>query len=307
MGHLPIVKFNRQTLIIILDITCNWWLDLLNTIIGAAIGSGATIWALYRTFQNDKQKDEDRRVQFQKEKLKYLQSLIRSIEKGLPLQIEHFKTYADKIRKNSVDLPLLTYIPLNELDRIVNKINQEDYYHSYLGEFGDSQSLIDEFRDIISTLNYFDGNITIIKDSLRKSFDFDYERKNSLKNIVEKSMDDAAGLLINNEILKNANEFWSFINDTMIEFHEKKTEYSDLKFYQENFVEPLKAGLLKFTMTIPLAHYLIIQLKNATFIYSSIQIHNIKVADDFENWHQVMKQHFEEFLKRIKRLSDFNN
>ncbi len=227
---------------ILLDIN-SWWLDLFNTIIGAAIGTGATIWALYRTFKNDKQKDETKRIQFQKEKLKYLQSLIRSIEKGLPIQIEHFKTYANKIRENALKLPLLTYIPLNELDRIVNKIDQEDYYHSYLGEFGDSQNVIDEFRDIISTLNYFDGNMTIIKGSLQKSFDFDYERKISLKNIIEKSMDDAAGLLINNEILENENEFWSFINDTMIEFHEKKTEHSDLKFYHENFIEPLKSGL----------------------------------------------------------------
>ena len=87
-------------MIILLDIDNRWWLDLLNTIVGAAIGSGATIWTLYRTFRNDKQKDESNRIQFQKEKLKYLQSLIRSIEKGLPLQIEHFKAYAAKIKKN---------------------------------------------------------------------------------------------------------------------------------------------------------------------------------------------------------------
>ena len=290
---------------ILLEIN-SWWLDLLNTIIGAVIGTGATIWALYRTFKNDKHKDETKRIQFQKEKLKYLQSLLRSIEKGLPIQIEHFKTYANAIRQNRLELFLLTYIPLNELDRIVNKIDQEDYYHSYLGEFGDSQNVIDEFRDIISTLNYFDGNMTIIKGSLQKSFDFDYERKISLKNIIEKSMDDAAGLLINNKILENENEFWTFINDTMIEFHEKKTEHSDLGFYHANFIEPLKSGLLKFTKTIPLAHYLIIQLKNATFIYTSIQLHNVNVAEDFENWHQVMTDHFKKFTDRIKRLSNFN-
>ena len=160
----------------------------------------------------------------------------------------------------------------------MNKINQEDYYHSYLGEFGDNQTIIDEFRDIISTLNYFDGNLSIIKDSLKKSFDFDYERKFSLKNIVEKAMDDAAGLLINNEILQTQQPFWNFINTQMIEFHNKKTEISDLKFYYENFVDPMKNGLLEFARKIPLAHYLIIQLKNATTLYFNIQLHNTHVA-----------------------------
>ena len=78
----------------------NWWLDLLNTIIGAAIGSGATIWALYRTFKQDKKKEEEKRVQFQKEKLKYLQSLFRTINIDLRLQIQHFKEYSEKIKSN---------------------------------------------------------------------------------------------------------------------------------------------------------------------------------------------------------------
>lgn len=284
----------------------SWWLDLLNAVIGAAIGSGATIWALYRTFKNDKKKEEEKRIQFQKEKLKYLQSLIRSIEAGLRLQIDHFKTYAEKIISNPVDLPLLTYVPLNELDRIVNKINQEDYYHSYLGEFGNTQLIIDEFRDVISTLNYFDGNLVIIKDSLKKSFDFDYERKISLKGIVEKAMDDAAGLLINNEILENENDFWEFINTQMIEFHQKTLDRQDLKFYQENFVEPVKLGLLKFAPTIPLAHYLIIQLRNATVLFTSIQEHNKQVAEDFEAWHESMSNEYKQFLKRIERLLKYN-
>jgi hypothetical protein len=48
------------------------------------------------------------------------------------------------------------------------------------------------------------------------------------------------------------------------------------------------------------------QLKNATFLYSSIQLHNINVAEDFESWHQVMTEHYKKFVERIRRLSDFN-
>ena len=50
--------------------TNNWWLDLLNTVIGVFIGSGVTIWALYRTFTQDKQTVENKKIEFQKEKLR---------------------------------------------------------------------------------------------------------------------------------------------------------------------------------------------------------------------------------------------
>ena len=285
----------------------NWWLDLLNTIIGAAIGTGATIWALYRTFKNDKHREEIKRLEFQKEKIKYLQSLIRSVQTGLHEQILHFKSYAEKIKQNPIELPLLTVIPLNELERIVHKIDQEDYYHSYLGEFGDNQTIIDEFRDIISTLNYFDGNLTIIKSSLQKSFEFDHERKVSLKNMIEKASDDAASTLIDPEISKAHRDFWDLINNLMLEFHSKKPEKADLQFHHDNFVEPLKQGLLKFTKTLPFAHYLIIQLKNSTVLYFSIQTHNLQVAEDFENWYTVMSEEYQKLLNRINRLLSYNS
>lgn len=284
----------------------NWYVDLLNTIIGAGIGSGVTVWALYRTFRQDKRNDETKRIQFQKEKIKYLQSLVRSILKNLKLQIGYYKTFADKIKENPFDLPLLQQVTLNELERVVHQLNQEDYYHSYLGEFGDKQEIVDEFRNIISMLNYFDGNINMNKGSLQKSFDFDYERKVKLKDLVEKSMDDTAGFLINNEILDMQHDFWNFLNQTMIDFHEKKVEQSDLKFYHDNFVEVIKKGLLDFAKTIPQAHYLIVQMKNATFIYSDIQLQNLNVADDFEKTHNEMNEFYNKFEPLTKRLMNYD-
>jgi hypothetical protein len=285
----------------------SWLMDLLNTIIGAGIGSGVTVWALYKTFNQDKRNEEERRIQFQKQKIKYFQSLIRSILKDLKLQIDYYKTFADKLRENLVDLPLLQQVSLNELEQIVHKLNQEDYYHSYLGEFGNSQEMVDEFRKIISVLNYFDGNIAMYKSSLQKSFDFDYERKVKLKDLVEKSMDDTAGFLINNEVLEKQHDFWNFLNQTMIDFHEKKTEQSDLKFYHDNFVEVIKKGLIDFSRTIPQAHYLIVQMKNATFIYSDIQMQNLNVADDFDQLHNDMKEFYGKFETLSKRLIDYNS
>lgn len=204
-------------------------------------------------------------------------------------------------------MPLLQQLSLNELEQIVHKLNQEDYYHSYLGEYGNTQEMVDEFRKIISVLNYFDGNIAMYKISLQKSFDFDYERKVKLKDLVEKSINDTAGFLINNEVLEKQHDFWNFLNQTMIDFHEKKTEQSDLKFYHDNFVEVIKNGLIDFSRTIPQAHYLIVQMKNATFIYSDIQLKNITIADDFDQLHHDMKEFYGKFETLTKRLLEYNS
>lgn len=120
----------------------NWWPDLLNAIIGSLIGLGVTVWALYRTFRKDKEKDEQKRIQFQREKIKYFQVLVASTITALKLQVEAFKKMSDDINKNPLFLPLLGLHTFNDLERAVHKINQEDYYLSYIGQFGSSKEII---------------------------------------------------------------------------------------------------------------------------------------------------------------------
>lgn len=204
-------------------------------------------------------------------------------------------------------MPLLKLVPLNELDIIVNKLNQEKYYHSYLNEFGDSKEVIDEFGNIISILNYFYNDVNLIKDSLQKSFEHDYERKFALKSIIDKLVEDSAEILINAEIKETQKGFWDYINGIMVDFYDKKSGMSDIKFYQENFVEPLKKGLLPYAQTVPVAHHLIVQTKNASVLHFDIISHNLKVADDFEDTYKKMNNNMEKFRKAIKRLTDYKS
>lgn len=282
-----------------------WLHDLLNTIVGAAIGSGVTIWALYRTFKHDQRKEEENRIQFQIEKVRYFQSIVGTINTDLEEQIKHYKSYAEIIRNNPVELPLLTKIPLNEVDRIVNKINHENYYHAYLDEFGNHHASVNEFREIISTINYFDGNLTIIKESLDKSINFNYDRQITLKSIIDMAIDDAAELINNNNILLNHKELWDFFNQNMFDFHNKKVEDYDLQFYFEHFLEPMKEELMKFARTIPEAHHLITQLKKAITLYHTLQLHNLNVAKEFEQWHETMLIEHNQFQEHTRRLLSY--
>lgn len=295
-------------MIIILDsafssaIESGWLHDLLNTIIGAAIGSGVTIWALYRTFKYDQKKEEQDKVQFQKEKVRYFQSIIAAINTDLEEQILHYKSYAESIKQDPIDLPFLTKIPLNEVDRIVNKINHENYYHAYLDEFGDDSATINEFRAIISTINYFDGNLEVIKTSLDKSINFNNERHITLKSMIDMAIDDAAELINNQQIFSNYKPLWNFINEHMIGFQTKKVENYSLQFYFENFLEPMKQELVKYAKDIPEVHRYITQLKKAITLYHIVQLHNLNVAKEFEHWHETMLEEHQKLKAHTKRL-----
>lgn len=282
--------------------------DLLNTLLGSAIGSGVTVWVLYRTFRQAKVDDENKRIQFQKEKLKYFKSLTDMILSNLNSQIEYYKSFADKISLDPFELPLLQESTLNELEQIVHKINQEDYYHSYLGEFGSSTEVINEYRNLISLLNYFDGNIKMYKIGLQKSFEFDHERKIRLKNIIEKSMDETSGFIINQDIKNNYFLFWQYINQTLFNFHnlQPQPQNADLKYFHDNFIQILKAGLVPFTTIVPVAHYLAIQLKSTTFIFNDIKKQNKAVENDFRNLHLEMKTYYKKLEIATNRLMSYS-
>jgi len=279
----------------------------LNTIIGAGIGSGVTIWALYRTFRQDKKTETKNKIEFQKEKLRYFQSLIRSINKDIKAQTDYFKTFSDTVKTNPLELPLLGYAPLNDLTQAVHKIDQEDYYHSYLAGFGSEQDKIEEFREIYSFLNFFDGNITLIKNSLQKSFDLDHKRKIDLKELLEKTMDEASGALVKARLNPNQSAFVTFLNDKIVEFHTNKPDETDLTYYIDNFVNKLKTKeLVDFALNIPEAHSLILKLKACSQNYGIIKLQNLHLAGTFDKRHELFTQEYNKFQSKISRIDNYN-
>ncbi|MBS1619751.1 MAG: hypothetical protein JST76_14610 [Bacteroidetes bacterium] len=278
-----------------------WLFTLFNTILGAFIGSGASIYVFYKTISYDKKKEEYKERKFQKDKVKYFQSLIRNINTGLNTQIAALKTFAETVRENPTDLPLLNAVPLFDLTRVVHKVNQEEYYHSFIAEFGNSPTVIDDYRTIILLLDYFEANISMIKESLQRSIQFDYERKVQYKRMIEKAMDETAGALINQEV-QNEHAFWNFLNDSIITFHEENDEHSDIKFYHEHFVIVIKQGLMPFATRIPLAHYLLVQMKNATQFYTNIQLQNLNVASDFDEWNSTLSAKYRELQEATQKV-----
>lgn len=283
----------------------SWFFDLLNTTIGTVIGSAVTVFTLYLTIRYDKNKEAKKQTQFQKEKIKYLRSLVDNIMEQLKTQIGYYKDYAEVIEKNPINLPLLKLVPLNDLERVVHRINQEDYYHAYLCEFGDKQDIINEFRSIVSYFDYFEGKLMMDKSSLQKSREFDHERKMKLKSIIEKVSGDIVAVIINSEVKQREYQFWNFLYESKKEFDSKKTAESDLNFWHENLIEVIKHRLPEFAESIFPAQELIFQTRDATILYNDIQTLNRLVAKDFNKDHSKMIEYYEKLKPLTNRLNHY--
>ena len=280
----------------------NWWQDLLNTILGAAIGSGATIGAVYITFKKDRNKEENKKVQFQIEKIKYFKSLIKNTTSDLKAQIGFIKDLADAINKDPFDLPLLEVRTFNDLDRLVHKVNQEEYYHAYLGQFGSSDDLIEEFRKIYSLIDFFDASVQMVKEMFKSAQGFDSDRKMKYLEQFESTLDNIVANILINKNLAQHTEMIRFMDAVVVKYHQGLTERSDIKYAQENFVNALKTGIINYGKTIPEINSLLMNLKNLTILYSNIQVQNKYMSEQLLAQYKYLNEHFTQFESQTKRL-----
>jgi hypothetical protein len=282
----------------------SWWQELLNTMLGAGIGSGVTIWALYRTFRQDKIKDEKNRIEIQIEKIKYFKSLISNTISDLKAQTGFVKTHSETVTKDPLNLPLLEIRTFNDLERLVHKINQEEYYHAYLGQFNSRNESIEEFRKIYALLDFFHASIRTVQDMFKSAQSYDYARKIKYKEQFESMTDFVATRILIGSALVNYVELYKFIDDAVVKFHPAHTDKTNIKTAYD-FVELLKSGVVKYGQQIPEINNLLIQLKNLTISYSDIMNQNKFMAEEFIDQHKYLKENLEKFETLTKRLTNY--
>jgi hypothetical protein len=286
----------------------NPWFDFFNSAFGAFIGSIATLGAVYLHFRKDRQKERKKQLQFQIEKIRYFQSLINSIIPKLQTQIGLLKEFYEALEKDPLLIPALEIRTFYELDRMVHKINQEEYYHAYLNQFNNSNETIEEFRKIYSGLDFFEANLKQVKESFQKSFQFDYERKLDLKTKGD-NVTDRIGILLQNANMNNSHpEIVKCLYSTFAEYNNRnEADISDLKNLHDNLIQKVKICLVTEESTIPEVYGILIDLKNCTHIYTEIQIQNKYVAIDFKEYHDIFVKVFSEWEKVIKQLVELSS
>lgn len=260
----------------------SFWSDLLINVFGALVGTLTALWVFMLTVKHDRKKEKEKDEKIISQRLHYFSSMIDSIADTVSQQSKHIKEFCEKQRKDSLNIPLITLLPMNDLKRFSDLQNHEDYYHAYLSKFGYKAETVKEYRSFYSLIDYLKSQTDQAQDILNKSMQFDYERKVQYKELVEKAMDGTALLFNNAKQNDNIDEFAEFLNQSLLNFYSGEINYADLNEFQSKFVDPVKVKIIEKYRHIEAAIQLAGELKKATYIFTSIQFSNNEIANDFE-------------------------
>lgn len=85
----------------------SFWTDLFVSILGAGVGAYTTIWVYLESLKKEKIKEESKKKEFEKDKLKYLGLLINNSIKAIELLISGLDKFCQEISLNNINFPLL--------------------------------------------------------------------------------------------------------------------------------------------------------------------------------------------------------
>ncbi len=260
----------------------SFWSDFFISILGALVGTLTALWVFMLTVKHDRKKEKEKEEKIISQRLHYFSSMIDSIADTVSKQSKHIKEFCQKQRNDTLNIPLITLLPMNDLKRFSDLQNHEDYYHAYLSKFGYKTETVKEYRNFYSLIDYLKSQTDQAQEMLTKSMQFDYERKVQYKELVEKAMDDTALIFNNAKQTDKIDDFADFLNQSLLKFYSGEINYADLNEFQSKFVDPVKIEIVQKYRHIEAAIQLAGELKKATYIFTSIQFSNNEIAKDFE-------------------------
>ena len=222
----------------------SFWADLAIAVVGAFIGTGGAIWLYYRQTRDQKKKEDDNKVEVQKDKLRYLRNLLKDVI----LSIEKFSAqlleFHDNVISYPTHLPQLKTLPTYNFDRIVNKLNQEDYYHAYV-------TLIqnENISAIFSLVEYFYGSLELSEQSFKDTVQYDLQRRNKFFEAITKLVNEMAETL---RLFKQNNQRdtnnYRILNEFIIRYYEVlEPDPSNFLRLRDRFLTPLLESIYKIT------------------------------------------------------------
>ncbi len=274
----------------------SWWKDLLINAFGAFIGViGALALYYWQVW-----------VQ-QKDKLKYVSSLLESIINYSKTQATNCKTLSEKIDQEPTKLHLLQFQANHDLQRLANKVDQESFYHAYLAKYKRNKSSYKSFKNLYGYIDFIDQTIDELKSFLEKEYLSITERKKKFAEYLSLGLQKSALLLINPR-LQNQQQLLHFINQSIQGFYNNQTDVEDLTYALNSFVIPVKNYLAQNFPNTPECNDIMITLKGATSFYSAIELQSKALAEDLLLFHNSLNSKADELSTSTDKLrKNFNN
>ena len=287
----------------------NFISSALSELIGAGVGVFFGLCLFFKESKRDKKLKKEEEKKELDEKTHYLGSLLKSTTNLTTKTIEGLQEYCDKMDADPITVPLLSINPKQDLERLGELISNEKYYYAFMKKYGSNLENVKKYRGIAGGVDYLNAQFNQLLEIQSNIQRFDYQRKMNYKSIFDKVRDESA------EIGKRSQHtnpvLYNLIGDVLKNYY-KNLDSFKLEYHEENFVQPLKEGLINngFLETEE-GRYISNQLKNATLIFTEIQEQNKNHSENFKEILKTLSTVLESLNKNgtelVKEFKDEKN
>ena len=165
---------------------------------------------LHEKENKSKKADEDIK---EKRKLIYLENLVHRSTLFTNETIKNIRDFNILIENNPNEIPKIKQVPINEINIIVNKLNQEKIFNAYI-----SQIQTNEINEIFAFFTVILGSYNSFIYSLQESIKFDAERKINCSNHINETVDELKKviLFLEKQSQNNTDDLDFFVNQKII-------------------------------------------------------------------------------------------
>jgi hypothetical protein len=272
-----------------------------SNILAAIIGALATLlctifWERIRAWIDAKKE--------RRKKLIYFASLVKPIIVYSEKQSIDIKDFSQAIKSNPLEFPLLKYAPKSAIEKVVNKIEEEPFFNSFTTYYKPYATSVRSFKAITSIIEYQNLQLDQILEMVKSSQQYDHERKVKFKEHFGAANELAANSIADGSLQKHT-KLLALLDKHLVEYLTHRPSPSDLKFAYENFVEPVKNGIIADSFyQIPVGLEIANNLQNATFIYHDIlmqmdalQKDIAEIAENYKHSNEKLKSRANELLQ----------
>lgn len=285
------------------DSASSWLLDKL---LPSLIGSGTALLVFYLTTKRDKNKEAKKKSDERTDKVIYLKSLLDSLLTVAKQQSDNLNSHVLKVRNNSVDFQFMSFVPLTDFIRAIETLSKEEYYSAFNKFYKEKIDSAKTYNSILSNIDYLHAQFVEVPEMLKKSQQFDYERKMQYKELVDRTLNMTGAILFN--LRENMPTIFQAMDNIHLDFMTGLKDHSDLTYYNSDFVIKMNDFLVNYMLTpgqqVPNEIMVLSEnTRNAKQLYDIIIKSNLEVADDIESIKKQIDHSLDDTNKLRKSLT----
>lgn len=273
--------------------------NLLVEMFAAFIGFGGALYLFYRESNRERKEEKRKKEQIESDKINYLKSLMHSAKSNITLQLDQLEINNKKILENPIYIYQPKLLPLEELERLQNFLNDSETYHAYINTYGTGIEHTEKYRISTSAIDYFKNQFKELRPI--HYLESDYNRKINYKQLFDQLYDNVGKY---GEAIQQTDTEFSLRILTIIKNYTDilNADPENFEIHQNNFVDPLKRLFIDEYFHKNEIKPLLVICRKATQLFNEIKQQNIWKTEKNEEMIKICKSTLDKLIENSNEL-----